>query len=482
MALEHSSSSTNPCSRSRDRLSWLRRTLRRSQQEAIASSAMTATSDNFFNAYAIFLGASMGQMGFVTGLPQLFGAISQLLSVWLASHFSRKLFIVTSAILQALVVLAMGLVAALRPDNAVWMFIGLAVLYHGFINLIQPHWRAWMGAIVPDKRRGAFFAARTRLTMAASLSVFFVGGGILSLTDSYQMAWLGFSLLFSIAFMGRLVSAWLLLQMHDPEPCCAKEKGYFTQTLVNFRSAWADKVFRQYSLFVAGMQCMVAISAPFFAVYMLEGLHFTYLEFVFASVASIFTQFVTLRFWGRFSDLYGNRIVMIITSCLIPCLPLLWIFSDHYGYIIALQVFSGLAWSGFTLCTANYLYDIRPFRSDFATYAALQASLSAGFVFVGAMVGGFIATYANDFLVFTGLNQWLSSPIFVVFIVSTVMRCMVTLWFIPRSIEPKIRPRPQFLQLIFRIKGFSAISGVSLDWLTVTKRIVKRKPHENADE
>jgi hypothetical protein len=35
----------------RDRSSWLRCTLRLSQQEAAASSTMTATSDNFFNAY-----------------------------------------------------------------------------------------------------------------------------------------------------------------------------------------------------------------------------------------------------------------------------------------------------------------------------------------------------------------------------------------------------------------------------------------------
>ncbi|SUI85078.1 Uncharacterised protein [Shewanella morhuae] len=96
------------CSRRSERNSWLRCTLRRSQQEAIASSMMTATSDNFFNAYAIFLGASLAQMGFVTGLPQLFGAIAQLLSVWLASHFSRRTFIVFCAVFQGCIVLAMG--------------------------------------------------------------------------------------------------------------------------------------------------------------------------------------------------------------------------------------------------------------------------------------------------------------------------------------------------------------------------------------
>ncbi|QSX37535.1 MFS transporter [Shewanella sedimentimangrovi] len=462
-------SSQEPCQNRRaERCSWLRLTLKRSQQEAAASSAMTATSDNFFNAYAIFLGASLGQMAWVSGLPQLFGAISQLLSVWLASHFSRKQFIVACAGLQALVVMAMGAVAAFRPDEGVWIFIGLAALYHGFINLIQPHWRAWMGAIVPERRRGAFFAARTRLTMGASLSVFFIGGGILTLTDSAGMAWLGFSLLFSIAAMGRFVSARLLWLMHDPEPRYPRERGVFVRTLKNFAGAWKDKTFRHYSLFVAGMQAMVAISAPFFAVYMLEGLKFTYLEFVFASVASICTQFVTLRFWGRFSDLYGNRLVMIITSCLIPSLPLLWLFSDNYGYILAIQAFSGFAWSGFTLSTANYLYDIRPFRSDFATYAALQAALSAGLVFVGAMFGGLIASHAADFLAW---SDWdLASPIFVVFLVSTLLRTLVTAWFIPRSVEPKVRPRPQLLQLIFRIRGFNAISGVALDFLTVVKK------------
>ncbi|MGL4640101.1 MAG: MFS transporter [Shewanella sp.] len=453
-----------------ERNTWLRGTLRRSQQEAVASSMMTATSDNFFNAYAIFLGATLAQMGFVTGLPQLFGAFTQLFSVWLASHFSRRSFIVFCAAMQAGVVMAMGALAAFAPAHAVWVFIALAVFYHGFINLIQPHWRAWMGSIVPERRRGAFFAARTRLTMAASLSVFFVGGGILTFTDSQQMAWLGFTLLFSMAAMGRWVSAWLLLNMHDPEPHLPKQPGVFVQSLRQFRQAWQDKVFRQYSLFVAGMQAMTAISAPFFAVYMLEELKFSYFEFVLASVASIVTQFVTLAFWGRFSDLYGNRLVMIITSSLIPSLPLLWLFSTHYGYILLLQAFSGLAWSGFTLSTANYLYDIRPFRSDFAAYAALQAALSAGLVFVGAMVGGTIATHAADFLAWSGWGSWLESPIFVVFLVSTCMRTLVTLWFIPRSVEPKIRPRPKLLELVFRIRGFNAISGVSLDWLTVVKR------------
>ncbi len=72
------------------RSSWLRRTLRLSQQEAVASATMTATGDNFFNAFAIHLQASAMQMGALTAVPQLFGAWMQLLSIWIGARLPRK--------------------------------------------------------------------------------------------------------------------------------------------------------------------------------------------------------------------------------------------------------------------------------------------------------------------------------------------------------------------------------------------------------
>lgn len=49
-------------SRRGERSSWLRRTLRLSQQESVASATMTATGDNFFNAFAVYLQASATQI------------------------------------------------------------------------------------------------------------------------------------------------------------------------------------------------------------------------------------------------------------------------------------------------------------------------------------------------------------------------------------------------------------------------------------
>jgi len=218
------------------------------------------------------------------------------------------------------------------------------------------------------------------------------------------------------------------------------------------------------------MMGAVAISAPFFAVHMLNGLGFTYLEYSINAAASIVTQFLLLGFWGRFSDQYGNRMVILLTGCMLPCLPLLWLLSPNFYYLLLVQIVSGAVWSGFTLCTSNFLYDLRPHRTGFATYAAVQASITAAVVFVGGISGGFLPAYAPDLV--TLLPSWLapSSPLFLIFVASGALCVLVIAWFIPRVNEPQVRRRPEGLKLIYRISKFSALSGISLDWLTVTRK------------
>ncbi len=459
----------------RGRTVWLRPTLRCSQKEAVASATMTATGDNFFNAFAIYLNATAVQMGWLMAIPQLFGALFQILSAWLGNYVPRKPMVVVTAGFQALVVFALAVLALSRSDNSVNWLIGLCVLYFSCINFIQPQWRAWMGSIVPQRRRGVFFASRTRLTMMASLAIFISGGALLSLSERLDVVWLGFALLFAAAGAGRVVSSRLLAQMHDPDPRPhpSGRKGFW-QSMLQMRASLKDRTFREYSFFVAGMQGVVAISAPFFAVYMLRDLQFTYLEYSLNAIASIVTQFLTLSFWGRFSDRFGNRLVMLFSSVVIPIVPLLWLFSPDHTYLLVVQMVSGFVWSGYSLSTANYLYDIRPHKSDFAVYAAMQSALGAVAVFVGALLGGLIATAAPVLADMIPFLDGMRSPLFIVFVASFALRVAVSVWFIPRAAEPQTRKRPRVLQIIYRVSRFSAISGIALDWLSVTRRTPRK--------
>src|SRR5690606_29276929 len=248
----------------------------------------------------------------------------QLVSVFLGSFVTRRRLVIVSALFQTALMLGLGLLALLRQPGLVQMLIMLVVLYHASSNLIQPQWRAWMGSIVPQKKRGVFFAQRTRLTMGTSLMMFLGGGLILSLSERYAVVWAGFLTLFLISAGGRALSCYYLWKMHDPEPQpVVSETNVFFSTVRLTAESLRDATFRNYTFFVAFMQGTVAISGPFFAVYMLNELQFTYIEYSINLMASIATQFTMLRFWGKISDKHGNRLVMLLCSAAIPVIPLL---------------------------------------------------------------------------------------------------------------------------------------------------------------
>lgn len=460
----------------------LRKTLRCSQQEAFASATMTGAGDNFLNAFAIHLQATALQMGWLTAIPQLFGALAQVFSVWLGNWVRRKPLVVAVAVLHAFVVAGMALLAvydgqvSLNGSGVGWLIL-LAVGYFVCLNLIQPHWRAWMGALVPARRRGKFFATRTRLTMIASLLVFVLGGIALSVSDSLGRVWVGFALLFLVAALGRLVSAYLLGRMHDPLQEPADNTRELLLSWRHVLESLRDAQFRHYSFFVAAMQGSVAVSAPFFAVYMLTDLQFTYLQYSLNSIASIATQFVMLRHWGQIADRFGNHLVLVLCSCMIPVVPLLWLVSPNFYYLILVQVISGLCWSGFTLCAINYLYDIRPHQTNFALYAAIQSATTALAVFGGGLLGGYVARHVGDIAALLEGFWQPRSVLYLVFVTSGLLRILVVAGFLPLLKEPTIRRRPHLLEVVVRVVRYNAISGVVLDWMSVT-----RKPQPPGDD
>jgi hypothetical protein len=68
------------------------------------------------------------------------------------------------------------------------------------------------------------------------------------------------------------------------------------------------------------------------------------------------------------------------------------------------------------------------------------------------------------------MSDAVRSPLYAVFITTAILRLSVTLWFIPRAVEPRVRRHPQMLQIVYRVARLNALSGVVLDWLTVTRK------------
>jgi len=449
------------------------RSLRHSLKDGASYATMLGIGETYLSAFALFLKASTPQIGLLASLPALLASFVQLLSAWvgrLTGH--RKAIVLAGASLQALAWLPIAALPLFYRDAAIPLLIASVVLYQCGAHLAAPQWGSLMGDIVPDRRRGRFFALRTRIVSLVTFLSLVAGGVVLHLMNVSGHTLAGFLIVFGIAMLARFVSVYHLARMHDPSGNVA------TMEVPVSRSWWQRLVqsnFARFSIFFALMQCSVAIASPFFAVYMLRDLHYSYVEFMGNTAMAIIAQFLTLNQWGRISDVFGNRRILAATGILVPLMPLMWTFSSNYWYLLLAQALSGLTWAGFTLSASNFLYDLIASEKR-TTYLAIHNVLASIGIFVGAMIGGYLGTVLPGGIEAFGLSwRWLS-PLIGVFLISTAVRAIVVLILLPKIREVR-RVRPiSFSKLIFRVTRVNVLAGVFFDIIGTKPKSEEESP------
>ena len=437
--------------------SRVEKSLRHSLKDGGAYAAMIGVGETYFSAFALSLHATTQQIGVLASVPAMLASFAQLLSAWVGKHTGhRKALVIAGATVQALALLPIALLPLLFPSLAVPLLIAAVVLYHCGAHFAAPQWGSLMGDIVPRQRRGRFFANRTRVVSLVTFLALVAGGTLLHVMDTQGQVQVAFLTLFGVAMAARLVSVYHLSRMHDTP-------GHVAAMDMPVNKAWwqrlRDSNFARFSIFFALMQASVAISSPFFTVYMLRDLEFSYGQFMANTGMSVLAQFLTLNRWGRISDIFGNRRILATTGTLLPLMPLLWLVSANHWYLLGVQALSGFAWAGFTLSAGNFLYDlIAPNRR--ATFLAVHNVLASIGVFVGATIGGLLGVILpTQVEILDVVYEW-GSPLLGVFAISALARIVVGIVLLPKIREVR-RVRPiSFGDLIFRVTRVNALAGL----------------------
>jgi len=447
------------------------KSLKHSVRDGAWYAVMTGAGESYFSAFAVFLKASTAQIGFLASVPTLLASFAQLFSAWLGHRYGkRKAIILIGAGLQALIWLPLLSLPLLFPHHAVELLITCIILYHAFGNLASPQWSSLMGELVAERKRGRYFARRTAISSMISFIALIAAGILLHYFDDEKLTAIGFMVIFCIAFSGRLISVYHLARMYDPPGHVAAME--IPLRTISYKILKSSK-FLRFSLLFALVQFSVYIASPFFAVYMLRDLDFSYMEYMASSASTVLFQFIALQRWGRISDIFGNRIILKLCGTLIPLLPFLWLLSQNFWYILILQAFAGFIWAGFSLSASNYLYDLIP-QNKRATYMAVHGVFSSTGVFLGALLGGWLGTIMQDHYSISGMEISFTSVLYNIFVLSFILRATAMMIFIPRLKEyRKVRSAP-IRRLVFHVIAFQPLSGLNFE--VITSRIL-RKPH-----
>jgi MFS family permease len=360
--------------------------LQASIKDGMAYTVMSGGAESYFAAWALHFGATTAQIGLLGSLPALIGSLAQLAGAELGRRIGRRITILGGASLQGLVLLPMALIPLFWPKAAVPTILAGVALYHGGVNLAAPQWASLMGDLVPEKRRGDYFGQRNRLCSLTSFLALVLAGLALDAFQRRGAATAGFLLLLGIGFLARGVSTWYLGRMWCPD---VKE----SRRVWRLEAGWLDRLkqspFARLLLLSGAMSFTVSISGPFFVVYMLRDLEFSYRTFMLISATTILIQYLTLQRWGQVGDRYGNKAVLKATGKAMPMMPALWLVSGHPLWLGFAQLAAGLVWAGWTLALGNFLYDLIP-PEQRASRLALHSVVGGLTGFAGAGLGGWL--------------------------------------------------------------------------------------------
>jgi MFS family permease len=417
--------------------------------DGIFASIMTGFTMNYVVPFGLVLGAKNFHVALLNALPQLFSSIVQLRTAEMVDKLKSRLKIITLFVFLHGISYLLILLLLFVPEKVrILWFIFLTTLSSVLTSIAAPAWWSLMSDTVDKDKYGEYFAWRGKILGFVSLVSSFIAGWFLGvIKDKFT----GFVILFFSAGISRLISGYFISKMEDIETKVSPEKVF---SYIEFIKRVKESNFVKYVFFVSLFNFAVFISAPFFSVYMLRELKMTYLEYTIVTLSTALAGLLFLPFWGKTADKIGNVKIIKVTGLLICILPILWIFSKNFFYLILINGFAGYIWAGFNLSTVNFIFDVA--SQETRTRCVGYFNFTNGmFIFLGTMLSGWLATHLPALV-----NK---SKLLTLFLLSGILRTVVIFVFKDKFYEVKKVEYVETKDFLLTVLGMKPVLDFSKD-------------------
>jgi len=407
-----------------------KQTMSLSIKEGCFASVASGAGDSYVLPYALAIGFNNFQIGLFRSFVGLLPPVFQYFGSRLMGKWKRKRIIINFVALQAFMWFSFLGIAFLYWKNLLALYLPYILIFAYTLLAIfgavaTPAWFSLLGDIVPSDYRGRYFSKRNRICETVSLLSFLGASFLLDYFKTKGFILLGFGILFLFAGVFRMISAGYFTKHYEPLLKIKKQDFFSFKTFIkNLRNT----NFGRFTFFTTVFYLSIAIAGPFFTVYMLKNLGFSYITFMIVSLAGSVFSLLSLAFWGKFSDRYGNRKLMILGASFVSIMPFFWLFSKSPVYLALVpQFFSGIGWAAFSLSISNYIYDVNTPEKRALSLSYFNILVGFG-SFFGALIGGYIAQYVTS--IFT-------EGLFLLFILSGTLRAAASFMFLPQIEETR---------------------------------------------
>lgn len=375
-------------------------------KQAICWSIMFGIGENTFSLFAKHLNAPLFFYAALAWVPAFLGPVVQMFSADVLDKYQHRLILVYRPVfIQALSFIPLVLIAFFCIPQEItkspkdmtlplYIFLFSMFIYNMSGHFSAPPWQSIVGDFVSSNERGSFFAKLNRTVSFFSLAGQLLVGLVLYMVAlKFNGSLFGLSMVFAscflISFFARFLSFSLIKKMVDT-PYQAPASSIFT--FWQFIKRARESNFVKFVIFSAVLNGGANISGPYFLPYWIDTLGFSQSQWIILSSVGVVATILTLMIWGRFSDIFGNKSTMKYCALLISLTPICWLFSSNLYYLLFLQLFSMIFWTGFNLSSINYIYEAASQPKRARCFAFYSMILGIG-IFLGTQIGLFVSKF-----------------------------------------------------------------------------------------
>lgn len=408
-----------------------KKTMNISMIEGSFASLSLICGDNYITPYALQLGSTNSQVGILRSFTGIMGPLGQIFGSKLMEKFTRKGLLIKGVFSQAAMWIPVLLLGVLYWNGIITSTLPLLLIiiysiYSIIGGMMNPVWFSLMGDVVQENLRGRYFGKRNVVVNLVALLGTLLMTWVFSVLEGRDLVLVAFMIIFFISFIGRSFSSFSFTKHYNP-PFELKKDYYIN--LPKFIKQIPKDNFGLFTLFIGLIYFAQMIAGPFFSVYMIQDLHYSYSLYTIVNLSSSFFSLFTFSVLGRFADKFGNVRLLKIGSIMIPLLPLLWIvFVTPLQIIFIPQLLSGIGWTAFNLAASNFIYDNVPSqrRGLFVAYNNL-------FIGLGTLVGGIVGSLIIAFIPINFMNMY-----HFLFLLSGIVRGIVVIIFFKKIKEVRV--------------------------------------------
>ncbi|HWI64690.1 MAG TPA: MFS transporter [Symbiobacteriaceae bacterium] len=365
--------------------------LERNARYSVINAALGAVAMNLANAlvgiYAVKMGASNMQLGYLSSWPQMASVISVLVIAGaVARSASKQRLVAVIYLLGRLATLLLAAVPWFPETVRVWALIISWVLVTFPTAAAGNALQSFLADVFPGAERARAFAARNSWGTAAGTATILISGWLIDLVFPYP---LGYQIMFVGSFLVALFETYYFLKLREPvgegkQPAKAQGGG-----LRPYLDALRHKPFLAFVLVSIPFHFTWQMAWPMFTRFQVTdlGASNTWLSYI--SVAQSLSMIAVYPWWARMAERYGNKKMLAVACLNLTTAPVLTALFANIKLQVILNLWTGIGVAGVSLLVLNSLLEVVPAESRTVSLA-VHSSLVSVSASLAPLVGAFV--------------------------------------------------------------------------------------------